>query len=426
MRNAAKLPGDSLVERPRASATTGMERAEAVDDLTVRLVMTSPNANLVAGLTDERFLLAPREMPGELDFIDPNTFPGAGGFVVEKYDNGVEAVFSKFADHWRKDAQGQRLPYLDRMRFVWIRDRASTLSAFIAGQIHYVSPTTPEEIDLIKRQAPQAQMVIIPHSCREFYRLNVQRKPFDDPRVWQAFHLALDYKRLNDTVWGEGLWKYEGALNTDFPGAYSQEELLQRPGWNPNTKKQDQERAKQILAETGFPEGEGLSFNIVPYQSSGSGMDAVLDIQAQLTSIFPKMKMEVKPPPDAATFQRWQAEGDFDTMFYIICPQIDSALELHNGYHSKGSRNYARYSNPKLDSIIEAAVGEFDEQKRLRLLKEAQDLIYAEGYHILWTSSRHRIHALHPKLGGAEQFFGPALCNCNQMRVFSDRFWLSS
>lgn len=155
-------------------------------------------------------------------------------------------------------------------------------------------------------------------------------------------------------------------------------------------------------------------------------MDAVLDIQAQLTSIFPKMKMEVKSPPDAATFQRWQAEGDFDTMFYIICPQIDSALELHNGYHSKGSRNYARYSNPKLDPIIEAAVGEFDEQKRLRLLKEAQDLIYAEGYHILWTASRHWTHAIQPPIRGMEEHFGPARCNCTHERVFADRFWVAS
>ena len=117
---------------------------------------------------------------------------------------------------------------------------------FRDGQLH-ASYTMPRNlIEWYREKAPQ-YLRIDPYYASYYYDLNITRAPFDNPKVRLALNLAVDRQKIVDNITLAGERPGIG-LTPPTPGGYQP----------PALTRFDPDRAREVLAEAGYPNGEGF------------------------------------------------------------------------------------------------------------------------------------------------------------------------
>ncbi len=386
-----------------ASNMFGLDTADVVGDQ-LRLNMSTPSLSVLNGLAYYQMTVHPREViEAEEAFTDPSKFVGSGAFVLDKYDNGVEAIFSRNPEYWRKDSLGQQLPYLDSVRFKWLSDPAAEKAAFESGDVDYIQMLDQLVRDEILTARPDTQVTSYLAWGSAFnFRFNTAKAPFSDARVRKAIHLALDYEDVINPILGSN-WAYSGALSAALPEAIPSSEISQMPGWNPATKAQDLEQARSLMSDAGFPDG-GISFSIMVITTQQTDEMAVT-IQSLLKGIWPAMDVNVEVVEVADLSSRLGA-GDFDSVVQFAPRLPDAALDLFNNYSTGGSLNWGAYSNSALDALIDDSLTAIDADGRSSAILQAEETILEE-LPVIWLGTVDLAQGWDPKIVGVQQLLGP-------------------
>lgn len=114
----------------------------ALDDHTVQFVLSLPFAAFLRAMETSIFpkhILEPHVDSGTFVSVwgvdtDPAQVIGTGPFVIQSYVPGESLTLERNPDYWLHDAQGNRLPYLDEIRYLIVPDRTAALSRFQAGE----------------------------------------------------------------------------------------------------------------------------------------------------------------------------------------------------------------------------------------------------------------------------------------------------
>jgi peptide/nickel transport system substrate-binding protein len=399
-RIAGKYDPQNIARYQRASTLTGLDRAEAIDQTTVRVKMERPSSAFFRGLAEIRNMMMPKDVVEQAGFpSNPLGFAGTGPFMLSQFEDGVKLEAVRHPDYFIREQ-----PYLDTYRTTWFPDRATALAAFLSNQIDMFSGALPTEIDTIKKSKPDAQFFQWQDLNWDHWRFNVTKKPFDDFRVRKALFLALDYQEIGDGYWGPG-WGYTGPLVPAHPEAFTAEQVSKLPGYNKETKEKDRQTARELMTAAGYPDG-AISFSILP-QVASSYLENATRIKGQLAKLWPKMEVNLTPAPDNAVFSRQQSEGNFDSISYTITSLPDAVLELFSQYHSRGSRNYGRWRNPDTDAILDKAFLELDTNRRTALLKEFQQKYFDEWMPIVQLVEQPERYFLQPRIRGFDKTTGP-------------------
>jgi Bacterial extracellular solute-binding proteins, family 5 Middle len=108
----------------------------------VRVHLAHAFAPFVHNLAEPWSAILPREVEDRLgDFRTAESLIGCGPFVLERYEPGVKAVFSRNPTY---HAPG--LPYLDKVEWLFIKDRATQLALFRAGQVDEEQSRLPAHV----------------------------------------------------------------------------------------------------------------------------------------------------------------------------------------------------------------------------------------------------------------------------------------
>jgi len=198
---------------------------------------------------------------------------------------------------------------------------------------------------------------------------NTQKAPFDDPKVRQAFGMAVDREKIVEVV-----------LKDMVPVAHS---VLPPglPGYNAGATVAtfDPEKAKQLLAESSYGGPSGLPK--VTLSQVGAGATAGDDTQAMVEMWKKNLGVEVEiQQTDQATF--WQ---DLDKKSYQMFaagwvmdyPDPEDILDIL--FNSKSHQNNTGYNNPEVDRLLIQARTEQDSSKRMALYQQAEELILADA-----------------------------------------------
>lgn len=86
--------------------------------------------------------------------------------------------------------------------------------------------------------------------------------------------------------------------------------------------------------------------------TSDNHKDAATRFQAQMSTVFPEMKL-VDRPVDTGTFSTQQTAGTFKALSYVITSTPGPVRESISQYHTQGSRNYGKFSDKNLDALLE-------------------------------------------------------------------------
>lgn len=237
-----------------------------------------------------------------------------------------------------------------------------------------------------------AELHTVASMCTSIIGLNNRQAPFDDPRVRQAFSYALDRERLIETFSGGNALLANGPLPPGMPGF---------GGLDGESYPFDPQKARQLLAEAGYEDPADLgtlTFTTQGYGDVNSYITAIITLwQESLGVTIEPVMLEPFTYNDelyagnTGHFYSWGWCADY--------PDPQNFLDVL--YHSGSAQNPGGFSDPEIDSLLEAARGESDVETRLAMYQEVERRIVAQAPAI-FTSHGISAVLINPELQGYE------------------------
>lgn len=213
---------------------------EAVDDLTVRINTGTPYAAMLALLACGGPVISPAHIveAGKLD----EKFVGTGPYQWVSYENEESGVkLTAFDGYWGEKAQ------IKDYVFRYVADSQTRLAALQSGQAQIIDRVEPDQIAVIEGDANLAvQRVNTVES--KWLTFRVAKEPMNNQKLRQAIAHAIDVPSIVQFI-----LLGNGEVNTSF---LTSSQSFSGP--SETFPKYDVEKAKALLAEAGFPNGEGL------------------------------------------------------------------------------------------------------------------------------------------------------------------------
>lgn len=414
-----RIAGKTGVKSQRAATLAGMDSATAVDEKTVKIKMASVNSGFLNGVSEWRNMGVPKDYAETTDWKDPAKLIGSGPFVCEKWDDLKEAMHSRNPDYWEAP-----MPYTDFNKTVWLPDALSLQSSFAKGDVHLMLEPTPTQLKSLEAQTKDFRVEKWVSGTWYHNRFNLQKQPFQDPRVRRAMQLVIDWPKLHDPIFGKGDWFYTAAVPTVFPEGVPSADMAKLPGFNPATKEQDIKDARALMSAAGQAD-PNFAFKILfPYQNV-VWYDLSIRVAEQWKAIWPNMKPEIENAADLTTFLTRSAKSEFDMTTYRFAVAPDAVTEAQVGYHSKGARNYGKFADPRIDAALDKAVSQIKFEERKATLIEMQKLLHSELMPTIPLDIYNYPVAFRSNVKGMEGFGGKLAANSDDTRKNMKRAWFA-
>ncbi|TKT69687.1 ABC transporter substrate-binding protein [Aquamicrobium sp. LC103] len=361
---ARTLP-DSL----RRSELASVDSVEVVDEFTVALNLSQPDATLLAQLSDRAgMMLSPATF--ETDIGTNPVCSGPYKFVSRVQNDRI--VLEKFADY--RDADEF---HFDRLVFQPIPDSTVRLANLRAGDLDMLERLNPSDAASVRDDA-NLQFMPIPGLGYQGITINTGANPrADNPlgkdkRVRQAFQLAIGRDIINEVV-GNGLFE---PAQQPFPPASP----YNSPEFPVVTR--DVERAKALLAEAGV---ERVSFELV-FGNNTTAMATNELIQAMASEAGFDISLR---PTEFASMQQEMQAGNYQAAQIGWSGRVDPDGNLHQFVTCEGTLNDSDYCNEEVDKLLDEARETPDVEARQELYEKAQailqdDLPIIYVYHQPW------------------------------------------
>jgi len=290
--------------------------------------------------------------------------PGTGPFIFKSFVPNETTEFTRFNQYWEIDEKtGNRLPYLDGIHVKKIVDPAVRWAALRAGDLDY-APDPPRKAALEAMRKPIPGIVVLmpqPAGYQLIY-FNVTKPPFNNKKVRQAIAYAIDKNELVKAAqWGMG----EPINNQPF--------LKRSRMYIPvEDREVDLSKAKQLLAEAGYPNGFKVEF------FEASGLTADLNnceyVIGQLKNIGIEGTMKVM---DRAAWYKNMRDGDYSISVRADSERLDPDDAYFMWLHSSevGRNNYSRYSNKELDAWLEKGRKAWKWEDRVPIYRHVVEII---------------------------------------------------
>ena len=293
-------------------------------------------------------------------------YPGTGPFKsVRRVENEIW-VMEKNPNYWNTG-----LPYLNGIEFYHALPFSTDLgSAILSGRVDYIRITDPVTARKAKA-TPGLSTTAFNQSVIQGTWVNSKRKPFDDPRVRRALHLAFDRPALIDVVKDVTPMRVGGFIYPFSEFATPPEELDKRVGYQPDTAAALKE-ARALLAAAGHPDGiKGLDFLVRDVASFKLWAQA---IQAMLQEGL-NVQCNLRTVVESVWFDD-TANGHFDLAIgAIVSTLLDPSDYFNAWYRTGGPQNYSFWDNSKFNALVDEIDREVDPAKRLALVRQTEAIM---------------------------------------------------
>ena len=403
----------------------------AIDDHTVRCVLPVSFAPFLRSMSQSIFpqhILQPYVDEGTFAEVwdidtDPSEIVGTGPFVISGYTPGERIEFERFDDYWMTDAEGNRLPYLDRVIQIIVPDLEAELEAFLNGDadLHGVlgaeytqlEPLQEEQNFTIHRRGPTFGSTFLT------FNMNRGTKPdsgdpnlaseklywFTNQQFRQAVAFSIDKAAIIEQV-QHGLGYPQWSPISPATGAFHNPAVA--------TYEYDLDRANEMLDELGWADRDGDGFreddrgNEIAFTLATNTQNSVRE---QVASIIHEGMTELGIKVDFQLIEFGELVGqltasyDWDAIVigFTAGPDPYSGIVI---WHSSESLHlwYPNQSEPateweaELDDLYIRASQELDREQRIALYHRAQEIV-AEHLPVIYTSHAERLNAVRNVFG---------------------------
>lgn len=271
---------------------------------------------------------------------------GTGPFMLTEFVPGSSVTLTRNPNYWEKNpigpGKGDQLPYLDAVKLMVIPDESTFHAAFRTGQID--TATVEWEIAQEFLRDPRLRHVEFVEDATYciFMRTDKKDSPFADKRVRQALSLAIDYNGIVQRYFGgHGVAvKWPIIFVKEYAGAYMP--LDQMPKAVQELYSYNPEKAKQLLAEAGYP--NGFKAKIIAYNTR-----LVIDVLQMMVDMWAKIGVQVTiEPKDYSSWLSVFIRRAYDEMFQGSNSGIGTYFKAIN-YTGPGMYNGSYVNDPVLN-----------------------------------------------------------------------------
>lgn len=339
-----------------------LEGLRAVDRYTLEITLSQPYTPFITMLGIAQPKVVPRE---EVERLGPEfgRHPvGTGPFRFVNWIAGQEITLAAYENYF----EGR--PFLGRLQYRILGNAQNILTEFEHGRLEETELPAQDRQRLIDH--PRFQFFRKPFLATLFLWINTHEGPLSHPKVRQAINYAIDREMINNTIRKKSVVQAHGILP------------LGMPGHNPDLQgyPYDVLRARQLLAEAGYPAGKG--FPPLEIWTSTAARTALLEheeIKRNLEHLG--LAVELKTADSWKHFQTTivgkRPGALYRYAWFADFPDPDNFLSVL--FHSQSPNNYANYKNPEVDQLLEQAQRESNDVKRIQIYRRAEALIVADA-----------------------------------------------
>jgi oligopeptide transport system substrate-binding protein len=349
---------------------------QALEDGRVRITLTAPSSSFLQVLAHQGCWIYPQEM---LDHYGPDATwnpVGTGPFRRRSIKPGTSLILERNEHYWDVDEYGNALPFLDAVRYTFEKDKERELEGFENGKLTMISELPLERTDAMSDFEKGGHVIQTAAGMSvQFYGFGRHIPPFGDVRVRRAFAMAIDRKALVDSVLnGLVMVAEHGVVPPGFDD-YPYDSVPPIP--------YDPEQARALLAEAGYPGGEGLPTVFLQVNSDGFGYVRVAGVvQTMLEQALGVRAVITVLPADQHYHRVERAQAQFWREGWVADhPSPENFLALFYGRNAPADTtipsylNSTRYRNEAFDGLFAKAQVSADADQRMRLLASAERLL---------------------------------------------------
>lgn len=370
LKDAEKTPGVK-------TATADEVGVKATDDYTLDVTLQSSTPYFLS------LTAFPTYMPVRKDIVDAHptdwatkgeTYIGNGPFQLKDWKAKDKMTFVKNANYWNKDSVK-----LDTLEFSLLDQESSYMSAFNSNQIDYIEAPPSEQIPTLVKNGTAK---ILPYLGTYYYSYNVSpdaakinpaaAKVLSNVKVRQAISFAIDRTTLVNDITKGGQQPATSFVPKGIMDADGKD--FKKKDYYSATA--DVEKAKQLLADAGYPNGQGIPELEIEYNNGQGHQDIATAIQDMLKKIGVNVKLK-------SVERKVQLADTTDHKYSAIArngwiADYADPMTFLDMWTSKSGNNVAGYANADYDKLIAQAKSEGDAAKRMTLLHQAEDILIGD------------------------------------------------
>ncbi len=344
---------DPDLNAPSIAQFALIERVDVIDDFTFRFVTSRPFPALPALMTE--FWIVPEGYTAEVGGQTLGVAPvGSGPYTLAQWVRDERIVLEANPDHWNGE------PAVRFVEFRVVPDQNTRIAQAQTGEADIVAQVPAESIPLLERSG-RVRVAEAPGPRAYFLTLNTRHDtPLRDVRVRQALNYAIDVDAILEFIF-EGRGIPLASLLT--PEQFGHDPSVEPFGYDP-------ERARELLAEAGFPAGFGIRME-APTARYPKDVEVAQVIAAQLGAVGVDVDLSIV---EWGTYIGQFRAEDGPPIFFLgwSIPTFDpdSILTplLTTGH------TYDRFEDPELEALIAQARSTVDADERRALYSEVQQL----------------------------------------------------
>jgi ABC-type transport system substrate-binding protein len=388
---------------------------EAVDDTTFRLSLVRPYHPVLGILSMQYCSVVPREAVEKYGSDFRRHPVGTGPFRFVAWEEGQALILSRNDHYFEKDQNGAALPYIDGIKVSFYDSRATEFLLFRQKKLDFVNdidPSFKDEIltkrgDLRSEWKEKMQLLIHSYLNVEYFGILVDtanpllaHSPLRVRKIRQAINYGFDRRKM--------ILYLRNSLSTPAESGFVPMGLPSFDSAKVKGYHYDPMKSRQLLAEAGFPGGNGLT----PIKL------LTIPVYADMADFIAKQLGEVGIPVQVETVQKallLELTSNSRALFFrgswiADYPDAENYLSV---FYSKNPAppNYTRYSNPHFDAVFEKALAELNDSIRYDLYREADRIVIQDAPVVpLWYDKV--IWLVQPGIGG----FQPNALNLLELR----------
>lgn len=372
---------------------------EVIDEHTVRYHFTQVDPAQL--LHANEGVILPKHVWGRLPFSEwrqagrwfRDHLVTNGPFLLDSWRPGEELVLVKNPTYYEPG-----LPRVDRVVVRIVPDQATLMARLLAGDVDFVTGLSPEDAARV-RASKHLQLNDYWNVSYIFVAWNNRNPLFAEPRVRRALTLAMDRQTMVEALWGNYA---KVGTSPIVSTVWAHNDALEPWPFDPG-------QARTLLAETGWRDrdgdglldrgGEPFRFELLVHSGNRQRQDAAIMMQQQLGALGIDVELRTM---DFSTFVSYVTEGNYDACVagFTMGTDLDLRYLLHSDQIDAGL-NYAHYSNPEVDRLIEQANRQPTAVEMKPYLDRIQAIVHEEQpLTFLWESKR--LNAINRRIQGAE------------------------
>lgn len=337
---------------PLISTLATIKSVDILDEKTVQVTVESANTELIYSFVAA---IIPAGS-GEDETADPI---GTGPFSFVSYKPQEGIILAKNPDYWQEG-----LPYLDQVEFRIVSSPETALTELQGGSIDIYPYLTNSQAQALQ---DSHQVVASPTTMVQALFLNNAVAPLDDVRVRRAILYALDKEAINDFVGGGAGTLISSAMPPTLKDYYV--DLNETYGTTANV-----EKAKELLAEAGYPDGFDLEIAIVSDYDFHMQTGEVIADQLKAVGI----NATIRGMDNGTWLQKVYKDRQFAATITCLTSDMTPGY-LMNRFQTTSSKNFINFASEEYDEVYLKAQAASDLTEKAEYYKQLQKILCDEA-----------------------------------------------